>query len=65
MPAPGLGVGSVLAFEKAGAYCSTEGMLMFLSRDLPKIVVVDEKGEPHLVRDGLRTDVMNTPRSLS
>ena len=65
MPAPGLEVGSVLAFEKAGAYCSTEGMLMFLSRDLPKIVVVDEKGEPHLVRDGLRTDVMNTPRSVS
>ena len=26
MPAPGLKVGSVLAFEKAGAYCSTEGM---------------------------------------
>jgi len=65
MPAPGLKVGSVLAFEKAGAYCSTEGMLMFLSRDLPRIVVVDEAGVPRLVRDGLRTDVTNTPRDCS
>lgn len=65
MPAPGLEIGSVLAFEKAGAYCSTEGMLMFLSRDLPEIVVVDAAGEPRLVRDGLRTDVMNTPRDCT
>jgi len=38
---------------------------MFLSRDLPRIVVVDEAGVPRLVRDGLRTDVTNTPRDCS
>ena len=65
LPASNLKIGSVLSFEKAGAYCSTEGMLMFLSRDLPKIVVVDETGEPRLVRGGLRTDVTNTPRNCS
>lgn len=54
-------IGSVFAFDNAGAYCMTEGMLMFLSRDLPKIAVVDDTGTPQLIRSGLRTDSMNTP----
>lgn len=62
LPLEGLSEGSLLAFGRAGAYCATEGMALFLSRDLPRVVLVGEGGVPELVREGLRTDPLNTPR---
>lgn len=62
LPLPGLTLGSVLAFEKTGAYSMTEGISLFLSRDLPRVAIVDASGRSHLVREGLRTDPLNTPR---
>lgn len=62
LPLPGLTLGSVLAFEKTGAYSMTEGISLFLSRDLPRVAIVDASGRSHLVREGLRTDPFNTPR---
>lgn len=35
LPLSRLEVGDVLAFGNAGAYCMTEGISLFLSRDLP------------------------------
>ena len=35
LPLGGLEIGDVLVFEQAGAYCMTEGIALFLSRDLP------------------------------
>ena len=61
LPLAGLDTGSILAFRFAGAYCMTEGISLFLSRDLPKVVVLKHDDEPVLVRDGLRTDFINTP----
>ena len=61
LPLAGLDTGSILAFRFAGAYCMTEGISLFLSRDLPKVVILKHDGEPVLVRDGLRTDIINTP----
>lgn len=61
LDAPGLAVGSVLAFGRAGAYCPTEGMNLFLSRDLPRIAVVSADGNPRLVRSDLPTHPLNTP----
>ncbi|HJG37303.1 diaminopimelate decarboxylase family protein [Enorma phocaeensis] len=61
LPLAGLDTGSILAFRFAGAYCMTEGISLFLSRDLPKVVVLKHDDEPVLVRDGLRTDIINTP----
>ncbi|WP_102371503.1 diaminopimelate decarboxylase family protein [Enorma phocaeensis] len=61
LPLAGLDTGSILAFRFAGAYCMTEGISLFLSRDLPKVVVLKHDGEPVLVREGLRTDIINTP----
>ena len=61
LPLSGLEQGSILAFENAGAYCMTEGISLFLSRDLPRVIMVDGHGAPTLVRDGLRTDILNTP----
>ena len=61
LPLAGLGEGSLLAFSRAGAYCATEGIALFLSRDLPRVALVGVDGAPELVREGLRTDPLNTP----
>lgn len=61
LPLGALGVGDVLAFEKAGAYCMTEGISLFLSRDLPAVVTLDEAGTPTLVRPHTPTAPLNTP----
>lgn len=61
LPLAGLGEGSLLAFSQAGAYCATEGIALFLSRDLPRVALVGADGAPELVREGLRTDPLNTP----
>ncbi|WP_144744366.1 diaminopimelate decarboxylase family protein [Enorma burkinafasonensis] len=61
LPLAGLEVGDILAFERTGAYSMTEGISLFLSRDLPAVVVIGEDGAPALVRDALRTDIINTP----
>lgn len=60
LPLEGLGVGSLLAFGKAGAYCATEGMALFLSRDLPAVVLMDSTGA-RLVRGRIPTDQLNAP----
>ena len=64
LPLPGLTLGSVLAFEKTGAYSMTEGISLFLSRDLPRVAIVDAGGRSRLVREGIRTDPFNTPRAV-
>lgn len=40
-----LAMGDVLAFGEAGAYSVTEGIYLFLSRDLPAVAIVDGDGE--------------------
>lgn len=59
---PGLEVGSLLLFEHAGAYCMTEGIALFLSRDLPAVVTIDADGNAHLARAAVPTHPLNTPR---
>lgn len=39
-PLPEMEIGDALVFENAGAYCMTEGMSLFLSRDLPQIYLI-------------------------
>ena len=62
VPFEALGVETVLAFERAGAYCATEGMSLFLSRDLPRVVGVGQDGAPRLLRDVVPTSPLNAPR---
>ncbi|MEA5019363.1 MAG: alanine racemase [Gordonibacter sp.] len=62
VPLDNLAVGGVFAFEQAGAYCATEGLALFLSRDLPRIVLVDTTGKVHLARDSFETAVLNAPK---
>jgi diaminopimelate decarboxylase len=42
-------VGDYIVFHKAGSYCSTEGMALFLSRDMPAVYLI-ENGTLELVR---------------
>lgn len=55
-----LAVGDLLSFEHAGAYSVTEGISLFLSRDLPKVVLLDS-GRATLRRSALKTSHMNMP----
>ncbi|MGI6020651.1 MAG: diaminopimelate decarboxylase family protein [Lachnospiraceae bacterium] len=50
---------SVIAFENCGAYSATEGMALFLSRDLPRIYKYKE-GHYDLIRDRFESNVLNS-----
>lgn len=52
--------GDVLAFHNIGAYSVTEGPNLFLSHDLPCIVLLRE-GNTRLVRDIIHSYSINTP----
>lgn len=56
---PRLNPGDRLVFERCGAYAPTEGMLTFLSRDLPGILTWSEEEGLSPVREGLPTDPLN------
>lgn len=53
-----LGVHDILAFEKTGAYSVTEGVSLFLSRDLPRVYLAKGNGLK-LVRDKIKTEDFN------
>jgi len=58
-----LRVGDLVVFPHAGAYSMTEGMSLFLSRDLPRVYLYNAENGPRLVRDRFETSVLNTPRN--
>lgn len=53
-------VGDVLVFERTGAYSVTEGINLFLSRDLPMVLLYSEAEGLELLRDTQHTDVLNS-----
>lgn len=55
-------VGTTFIFKNVGAYSATEGISLFLSRDLPKIVILNKNKETILVRDKLKTSGINFPK---
>lgn len=58
-PMSDLKIGDAIVFEKTGAYCMTEGISLFLSRDLPQILLIDENGGITSVRDSVATYKIN------
>jgi diaminopimelate decarboxylase len=62
LPVSNLQKGDVFAFENTGAYCMTEGISLFLSRDLPSVVLVKADGTAQLVRQQVSTYPLNTPQ---
>ena len=61
MPLAGLQPGDLLAFENTGAYSVTEGLGLFLSRDLPRVILW-QNGSPTLLRDETAAFPLNTPK---
>ena len=57
-PLCGLARQDVLAFENIGAYSVTEGPALFLSRDMPRIVLHGPEGD-RLVRDTIHAAKLN------
>lgn len=60
-PLPEIEIGDVLRFENAGAYCVTEGIALFLSRDLPAVYLRDANGAYTCVRNTIETAEFNSP----
>lgn len=60
LPLKGMQVHDILVFERLGAYSVTEGIFLFLSRDLPKILFYSSSEGFQLVRDAMPTDTINT-----
>ena len=60
LPVKNLQPGYVFVFEKTGAYSVTEGMALFLSRDLPAVVSWSEKDGFRLLRERQSVSSLNT-----
>lgn len=56
---PELTVGDILVFKNCGAYSVTEGMALFLSRELPKVMFYDKENGFRIVRRQIGTDFIN------
>lgn len=50
----------ILAFCNVGAYSITEGIYLFLSRMMPRVILYDEKIGSKLVRDFYDSSILNT-----
>lgn len=61
LPLSRLEIGDVLAFGRAGAYCMTEGISLFLSRDLPSVLLRRPDGQVLCLRRPVETCTWNTP----
>lgn len=60
LPLSSIRLGDVLVFERVGAYSVTEGIYLFLSRDLPQILFYCEQEGYQLVRGSKPTDTINS-----
>ena len=58
-PAGNIQIGDALIFKNTGAYCMTEGISLFLSRDLPHVLKYMENEEIKLVRNNIPTYKLN------
>lgn len=59
---PEIAVGDTICFENTGAYCMTEGISLFLSRDIPAVYLIKENGDTVCVRQSFETSLLNTPQ---
>jgi len=60
LPLFSLEIGDLFVFKNVGAYSVTEGIALFLSHDLPKVVLLEKEKEV-LVRDTIETYKINKP----
>lgn len=58
-PVSNLKVGDIFIFENTGAYCMTEGISLFLSRELPQVIKIKEDNTLELIRENIPTYKFN------
>lgn len=51
--------GDILVFERCGAYAVTEGMALFLSRELPQVLLIDFDRNIRILRNRKQTNILN------
>ena len=56
-----LSIGDVLVFCRTGAYSVSEGMALFLSRELPMVALYSASRGLQIVREIIKADTFNTP----
>ena len=62
MPLPEVNIGDVLCFENTGAYCMTEGISLFLTREIPAVYLIRMDGTAVCVRKPFETLELNIPQ---
>lgn len=55
-----ISIGDMLVFKRCGAYSVTEGMSLFLSRSLPKVMFYSDDNGFSTVRDTVETYILNS-----
>lgn len=61
LPVSNLALGDIFMFKNTGAYSMTEGISLFLSRDLPQVVFLKD-GKLEVVREQKDTYSLNMPK---
>lgn len=59
VPFKNLRIGDILAFANIGAYSVTEGIHLFLSRTMPRILLYKGEGNVEMARDFMETSPLN------
>lgn len=62
VPLPEIAIGDVLCFENTGAYCMTEGISLFLTREIPAVYLIQMDGSVTCVRKPFETLELNIPQ---
>lgn len=62
VPLPEISIGDTLCFENTGAYCMTEGISLFLTREIPAVYLIRSDGRKECVRKPFETASLNTPK---
>lgn len=62
VPLPEINIGDILCFENTGAYCMTEGISLFLTREIPAVYLIRSDGRKECVRKPFETAALNTPK---
>lgn len=58
---PDIEIGDIICFENTGAYCMSEGISLFLSRELPAIYLIKDNQEVICVRESFESSQLNIP----
>lgn len=64
VPLPEVAIGDTLCFENTGAYCMTEGISLFLTRELPAVWLIRPDGSRICVREPYETCALNAPKQV-